>query len=121
MSASVRVLSISDDDGLRFSRELLLASDGYETESITSNTALSVTRARSFEIAVICRSVEPERAIALADLLRRYNPEIRILTIRQLETQPQHCDADIEIASGPEPVLEACRKLCMEISARGCC
>jgi hypothetical protein len=121
MSASIRVLSVSDDDGLRFSRELLLASDGYETESITSNTPLSVTRVRSFDIAVICRSVEPERAMALTDTLRRYNPDIRILTIRQLEHQPEHCDADLEIASGPEPVLEACRKLCMEISARGCC
>ena len=33
MSDSVRILSISDDDGLRLSRELLIANDGYETES----------------------------------------------------------------------------------------
>ena len=118
MSAPVRILSVSDDDGLRFSRELLLASDGYQTESITSNTALPAARIRSFDIALICRSVEPERAIALTDMLRRFNPDIRILSISPLEDREERFDADLEIPSGPEPVLEACRKLCSQMPAR---
>ena len=118
MSTPVRILSVSDDDGLRFSRELLLVSDGYQTESITSNAVVSADRVRSFDIVLICRSVEPERAMALADMMRKYNPNIRILTISRLENRPERFDADLETASGPEPVLEACRKLCSELSAR---
>jgi hypothetical protein len=121
MSTPVRILSVSDDDGLRLSRELLLARDGYETESVTSNTALSVDRVRSFDIALICRSVEAERAMDLTDMLRQYNPNIRILTISPLENRPERFHADLEIPSGPEPVLEACRKLCNQMSARNEC
>jgi DNA-binding NtrC family response regulator len=121
MSTPVRILSVSDDDGLRNSRELLLENDGYETESITSNTALSVARVRSFDIGLICRSVEPERAMALTEMLRRYNPNILILSIRPLENRPEHFDADLEIPSGPEPVLDACRRLCEQMSARAGC
>jgi DNA-binding NtrC family response regulator len=121
MSPSVRILSISDDDGLRYSRELLLANDGYETESITSNTALSVSRVRSFDIAVICRSVDPERAMALTDMLRRYNPDMQILCITPLENRLDSSAADLEIASGPETVLEGVRQLCSQRSMRNAC
>src|SRR6059058_267687 len=109
MSHPVRILSISDDDGLRYSRELLLAKDGYETESMTSNTALSVSRAKSFDIALICRSVDPERALAICSTLRRYNPGIQILCISPLENRMEAYGGDLEILSGPEPVLEAIR------------
>ena len=118
MNTPVRILSVSDDDGLRLSREMLLANDGYKMESTTSNTTLSVACVRSFDIALICHSVEPERAMTLAEMLRRYNPDIRILTISQLEDRQMPFDADLEIPSGPEQVLEACRKVCSEISAR---
>ena len=114
MSNSVRILSISDDDGLRLSRELLIVNDGFETESILSNTAVSVSYARSFDIVMICRSVDPERAMALIDMLRRYNPEIRILTISPLERNMRRSDADIEVESGPESVLEAIHQLSRE-------
>lgn len=116
MNAPVRILSISDDDGLRYSRELLLVNEGYETESISSNTALTVAYIGSFDIALICRSVEPERALAVADVLRRYNPNIRVLTISPLEDWPERLRADLEIPSGPEPVLEACRRICGQLS-----
>ena len=112
MSHSVRILSISDDDGLRYSRELLLAYDGYETESTTSNTALSVSRVRSFDIAVICRSVEPERAMALTEMLRRYHPEMQILCISPLENRITQSAADMEIPAGPDVVLAAVHELC---------
>jgi DNA-binding response OmpR family regulator len=121
MSHSVRILSISDDDGLRYSRELLLEKDGYETESITSNTALSVSRVRSFDIAVICRSVDPERVMGLTDMLRRYNPDLQILCITPLENRLDSCAADLEIASGPETVLEGVRQLCSQRSMRNAC
>ena len=121
MTDSARVLSISDDDGLRCSRELLLSNEGYQTESITSITPLSVSRVRSFDIALICRSVEPERAMVLTDMLRRYNPEIQIVCISPLENRLAPCAADIEIPSGPEVVLETIRELCNQRSARKVC
>jgi len=114
MSHPVRILSISDDDGLRYSRELLLAKDGYETESMTSNTALSISRVKSanpFDIALICRSVDPERALAICSTLRRYNPGIQILCISPLENRMEAYGGDLEILSGPEPVLEAIRQV----------
>ena len=121
MSDPPRILSISDDDGLRFSRELLLENDGYETESITSYTALSVSRARYFDIALICRSVEPPRAMALSDMLRRYNPKIRILSISPLENQTEAYGADLEVPSGPESLLKAIRDFCkLQASPEGC-
>jgi len=121
MSHSIRVLSISDDDGLRDSRELLLLKDGYEIESTTSNAALSVSRVRSFDIAVICRSVNPQRAMALTDKLRRYNPQMQILCISPLEAQLDPCAADLEIPSGPETILEGVRQLCDQQSVRNAC
>lgn len=121
MNSSVRILSISDDDGLRYSRELLLSNDGYETESITSNTTLSVTRVRSFDIAVICRSVQGERAMSLTDMLRRYHPEIQIVRISPLEDPAEHCEVDMEIPSGPETILDAVRQLCAQFSMHKAC
>ena len=111
--SKIRILSISDDDGLRLSRELLLQRDGYETESITSTTAVSVSRARSFDVAVICRSVKPSRAMALTEMLKRYNPEIQVLCISQLDDQFASRRAiDLEIPSSPKIVLETVREMC---------
>ncbi len=118
MSSSLRILSISDDDGLRNSRELVLSSGGYETESITSTAVLSVTWVRSFDIAVICRSVEPERAMALMDMLRRYHPGIQIISISPLERSFECSEPDMEIGSGPEMVLAAVRRCSSHTSFR---
>jgi DNA-binding response OmpR family regulator len=111
MSNPVRILSISDDDGLRFSRELLLSNDGYEIESIPSATALSLAKAESFDVALICRSVEAERAAALTEMLRQSNPEIQILCISPLETESGRCEGALEIAWGPESLLDAVREV----------
>ena len=107
MSKPVRILSISDDEGLRFSRELLLSNDGYEIESVPSTTALSHPRTGSFDVALICRSVEAERAAALTDTLRQSNPEIQILCISPLDSQTPCCGGGLEIPSGPESLLDA--------------
>ena len=64
-------LTLGNDDGLRQLRELLLLTYGFEVTSTTSKTPLSVMQVRSFPFALICRSVSSERAMALADVLRR--------------------------------------------------
>ena len=117
MNNRVRILSISDDDGLRFSRELLLTRDGYETTSVTSSAALSLLSARPFDIALICRSVDPERAVAVTELLRNQNPAIQIVCVAPIEDRHDSRDADFEVASGPQPLLDAIRALCGQRNA----
>src|SRR5579863_5435729 len=106
-----RVLSVCDDEGLRVSRELLLQKDGYQTESIESNAAITVSRVRSFDLALICRSVDRGRAIALTEMLRRYHPAIQILSIAPLDSSTDMCHADLEGPSGPQVLLDAIRSL----------
>jgi DNA-binding response OmpR family regulator len=115
VSNPVRILSISDDDGLRLSRELVLRNDGYETESIASKDALSAARLRSFDIALICRSVHPDRAATLSDWLRQYNPQIQIVCIAPLGNGVEPRKSVFEILSGPEPLLETIRTLCAQV------
>ncbi len=115
----VRILSISDDDGLRFSRELLLKNEGYETESMTSNAALSIPVTGPFDIALICRSVDPERATAITNQLRNAHSEIHVVCIAPMQNESVNNAADVEISPGPEPLLEAVRTICDQIAAAG--
>jgi hypothetical protein len=114
---ATHVLSICDDDGLRLSRELLLLKDGYKTESIQSNTALSVNRVRSFDLALICRSVNRERAVPLVEMLRRVHPAIQILASKLLDSSPELCDADLEVPSGPQALLNEIRSFLQQRTA----
>jgi DNA-binding NtrC family response regulator len=110
MKNAIRILSISDDDGLRYSRQLLLVSDGYEAESTNSRTAFAVA-ARSFDIALLCSSVDPKRALALGEMLRRCNPDIQILLITPTEGASL-LETDLEVPSGPESLLHAIKQTC---------
>lgn len=112
MNDPVRILSICDDDGLRASRQLLLVNEGYETESVSSTIARSVLDGRSFDIALICRSVEADRVTDLVQELRRCYPEIHMIGIDMIESLPDPSDLDLKISSGPEALLEAIRELC---------
>jgi hypothetical protein len=76
---SVRILSISDDEDLRLSRELVLKSAQYDVESLASDADFNAVPVGSFEVAIICHSVDLERSARLAGTLRRWNPGIRIL------------------------------------------
>ncbi|MGB6686241.1 MAG: response regulator [Terracidiphilus sp.] len=115
MSATnrVRILSISDDDGLRMSRELVLESDGYELESLSSNGHLAVAKVQSFEIAIVCQSVDGGRATRLAEMLRCYNPSIRILRIGRdsFQFDPYYYDVGCDAIAGPRALLNAVKSL----------
>lgn len=109
-NSSFRILSISDDEGLRYSRELLLMNAGYETESVSSDAELSIARVRSFDAALICRSVDAKRGMALTEMLQRYNPEIQIMCIAPLESMEQ-LDIHLHIVPEPQLFLEAVKRL----------
>jgi hypothetical protein len=114
---ATHVLSICDDDGLRLSKELLLLEDGYKIVSIQSNAALTVSRVRSFDVALICRSVNRERAIPLVEMLLGFHPAIQILAIKPLDPPPDLCDADLEVPSGPQALLNEIRSFLQQRTA----
>jgi CheY-like chemotaxis protein len=113
----IRILSISDDGMVRSTRELVLRHDGYEIVSIGSGELLSVPEIRSFDVAVICYTVPPVRAIAIVDRLRRYKPEIRVLRVnpraRRVDCLYQ---ADTEVFAGPGALLRGVKEL-LEINS----
>jgi DNA-binding NtrC family response regulator len=111
VASPARILSICDDDGLRTSRDLLLQRDGYQTESMESSTSISASRVRSFDLALICGSIDSERAMALAGFLRQYHPAIQILSINPLDSSPDTYHPDLKVASGPQALLDAVRSL----------
>lgn len=118
----IRILSICDDDSIRFSRELVLRQESYEVESVTSNTPLDVCRVRSFQLAILCHSLPRNRAAQLADMLRRYNHAIHVVRVQAVRSQGDPCyKADCEVLPGPAAMLEGIRTLAMRLRVpEGC-
>lgn len=109
---AVRVLSICDDDGIRFSRDLVLKHEGYEVESVPSNVKLDPSWVCSFHIAVLCHSLSPARACEIAMALRLSNPAIRILRVHAIRSAADHFyDVDCEVLPGPGQLLSAMHTL----------
>lgn len=108
----IRVLSICDDEGIRYSRELVLRHEGYDAESVASNEPLDPAQIRSFQIAILCHSLSPSRAAQIAIALRLYNPEIGVLRVHALRSNVDHVyDVDCEVLPGPGQLLEAIKTL----------
>jgi len=109
---NVRVLSISDDGAVRSSRELILRKDGYEIVSVSSDDLLGVSEIRSFDVVLMCYSVKQDRAMALVERLRRYNPAIRVLRVNPcIYRLDPFYDADSEVLAGPDALLKAVKTL----------
>lgn len=109
---AIRVLSVCDDDGIRFSRDLVLKHEGYEVESVPSNVKLDPSWACSFHIAVLCHSLSPARASQIATALRLSNPSIRILRVHAIRSVTDHFyDVDCEVLPGPGQLLSAMHTL----------
>jgi hypothetical protein len=104
----VRILSICDDDAIRFSRELILSAAGYENVLwLSSNAGVEPSRIRSSDVAILCQSVEWRRAARLALAFRRLNPDIRILRVNSLRSEiDSRFQVDCEMVSGPEMLVE---------------
>ncbi|HWE85439.1 MAG TPA: hypothetical protein VG267_10875 [Terracidiphilus sp.] len=103
---ALRVLSISDYDGLRLSRELLLTQAGYSAESHSSSSCLDVLATQSFQIAILCHSVAPELAARIAEMLHCYHPRIRVLRLHSSERNASlYFDRELDCFSSPEELL----------------
>ncbi len=109
---TIRILSICDDEALRYSRQLLLESVGYAVESITSDAPLDAAEMKSFEIAVLCHSVDASHAAKWANKLRRMNASIRVLRVHAIQGAQDHfSDVDCEVLPDPVPLLNAIESL----------
>jgi hypothetical protein len=103
-----RILSISDDGGLGQSRQLLFENAGYISVTVDSTIPLSVSYVRSFDAAIVCQSLSRESAARLAERLRRYNPDIRILRICLMASETDACyDGICDSLAGPRRLLNA--------------
>ncbi|HWG21797.1 MAG TPA: hypothetical protein VG225_14795 [Terracidiphilus sp.] len=119
--APARILAISDYEGLRFSRELLLREQGYYVESMNSRELLEISKVRTFDVAILCQSVDPARAVRLAEILHRYRPGIGVLRVAPVHSA-SHSSFDIELEgfAGPEALLQAVSELldgCRDMAA----
>lgn len=69
-----RILLISDYDGLRFSRELLLRKQGYEVEAMSGSQFLARKELCHCDLAILCQSLDSDRALLIGAILRRTEP-----------------------------------------------
>lgn len=114
----IRILSIADDDGIRFSRELVLRQEGYEVESVTSNARFDSPWVRTFPIAVLCHSVDSNRAAEIAEALRQRNPSIAVVRIHAIRSiRDFYYDVDCEALPGPDQLLHALENLVTRINS----
>lgn len=107
----VRILCISDYEGLRISRELLLRQAGFYPESCLSATPLDVFAARRFPVALLCHSVPHERAVCIAGVLHRYHSRISVVRLNSCDPMGEpYFDRELECPASPEELLRVLRE-----------
>ena len=110
--ASVRVLSVSDHESIRLSRELLLQSFGYTVVSMSADCALRGEIPDDLAIAIIGQTVDDISACRIAGSLRRTQPYIRILrlTMQYARSGPEF-DNCCFVEDGPEVFLSCVARM----------
>ncbi len=112
----IRILSICDDEGIRFSRELVLRQEGYAVESLASTEPLDPNRARSCQLAILCHSLSPDCAARITAFLRELNPLILVVRVHAIRsTLDPYYDADCEVLPGPGQLLQGIQLLCARL------
>jgi hypothetical protein len=102
----IRILCLCDDSDLGSSREMLLRNAGFEVASLPSDTGLSDGLARRFDIAVLCHSLGEKTVTRLTGVLRRLNPDIRVIRISHYAyPRTGAVDAECSTEDGPDGFL----------------
>jgi hypothetical protein len=105
-SQNFRILSICDDDAIRYTRDRLLAEAGFRAEWLPSNAFLSDVQVRKCSVAVICESVDWKRTAQLSATLRRMNPTMHVVRVFSVGPGAEsHADAECEIVNGSAGLL----------------
>ncbi len=79
--SAVRILSISDHESVKRSRELLLQSVGYSVVSMSSDGTLKEEIPRDIEVAIVGQTVDDGSASRIVERLRTTQPCLRILRL----------------------------------------
>jgi DNA-binding NtrC family response regulator len=109
---TVRILSISNDQHLARSRQLVLESQEFDVESFTSQKALIECQGKSFDVAILGHTVPDDEKRMLVDELRRLCPGIKVIGLLQFGEVPDPAwDGARRIDDGPSALLEAVRSV----------
>jgi hypothetical protein len=118
--ATVRVLSVSDYESIRISRELLLQSSGYSVISISSDCALRCEIPQGLTIAVIGQTVNGNTAFRIAARLQQSQPNVRILRLTtQYSRSGPGFTSDCFVEDGPKVFLSRVAELVATCIADG--
>lgn len=118
---TVRVLSISDSDAVRSSRERLLRNVGYKVVSVESETVIKRQATAEADIAVIGHTIDDGLASHLAALLRRTHPAARILRLSKHPAPPDPVfDGFCLLDDGPAVFLRCLEQLIEKGHTRNC-
>jgi hypothetical protein len=100
----VRILSISDHEDIRLSRELLLKNAGYEVISSSSESAGEMPD--DVQLVLIGQTVKDSDAARVIAVVRKAHPQVRIMRMRrQCEGGEADCDASCFVEDGPTAFL----------------
>jgi hypothetical protein len=108
---TAHILSIGDDAWLLSSRQMVLESSGYEVHSFSSDELIEDEITLQCDLlqcnlAILCHSIEPERAEELANRLRRLKPSLPLLVLTCFESCSIHGLEGSVSSSNPGVFLE---------------
>ncbi|MFP5236999.1 MAG: hypothetical protein ACLGSD_13955 [Acidobacteriota bacterium] len=114
-----RILLISDYEGLRTSREVLLRKQGYDVRAITSAEFLEKPDSCQGDLAILCQSLESGRARAVGEILRRKCHGLSLLRIYPCRTSLEPVfDLGVDGFDGPEVLLDVLQQFVFTHPAR---
>jgi hypothetical protein len=89
---------------------------GYEIVSVSGHADVDELTRTPFDIAIVCQSVDPDRAICMLAALRQSNPKLRILRINRYRDPPAYSfDVEYELPARPSALLRAAAALRGEV------
>jgi hypothetical protein len=114
------VLSVSDDDLVRSTRERILQLLGLEVLSCASKDAGSHLKDRRFDLVVLGHSLKFDAPAKIAEEARRHSPDARVLLLERTPYEVTHSDfADvITVPDAPIVVREVRALLGMDGNGR---
>lgn len=102
-----RILLVSDYDGLRHARELILSKQGYDVVSMTSGELLAKPGSCRCDLVILCQSLESDRARLIGAILRRTLPSCALLRVYPCRMGPEPVfDLGIDGFDGPAVLLD---------------
>ena len=110
-NSSVRVLQISDDPNLAATRLLVLQSAGFKVEHRGSSALRSVDGCRSFQVIVLCQSLDAAIAAELSHRICAAAPDARILRVRYALHDQVLADVAISAPVQPHELVNAVERL----------